>query len=228
MKTASDYLNDLAKLTDTGSDYAVAKLLNTSGGRVSNYRTGTNTFDTKMCIKIADLLKVDPLGVIIAMEVQRAKKHGDSALQKFWSELAKKSTAAMVALAILATATPTAGLRAQGLLADFNVPIIDIMRTVYRRVRRFLARLSVFLALGLALPLAHADTGLFLEVGLGAHNPAAAAPEIVLDNPLFVGRLTYHTETLDISLEHVSSWGTTESGIGLTMIVVSKRYDLFK
>jgi len=229
MKNVNDYLKDLAQLTETGSDYAVAKLLEVQPSRISNYRREVSTFDTKMCIKIAEILKIDPLEIIIAMEVQRAKKQGDSTLQKFWAELAKKSTAAMLALAILAAGTPTDGLRAQGLCDNFNAQYYTLCALCMACVRRILARMGVFLALGLALPLAHADPGWFVEGGIGVHDARRDAPEVTLDNPLFVGRFGYETlHHTTIAVQHVSSIGTQEDGYGLTLLTVTRRLDLFK
>ncbi len=130
MKTAQEYVEDLAKLTDTGSDYAVAKMLRISTSRMSNYRSGRNLFDNEMCVKIAELLHIDPLEVIAAMESLRQQKQHNTVMQKFWEGIFKKSSAAMVALAILATATPTDDLRAQGLSPNNNGPYYTLCAVV--------------------------------------------------------------------------------------------------
>ena len=229
MKTMKDYLNEIADKTETGSDYAVAKLLNISRSRMSNYRTGRNILDNEMCFKLAEILKIDPLEVIIAIEVERATKRNDSALQKLWTGLAKRTTAAMVALAILASGTPGEGLRAQGLKGDVEPGNVYYVKSLLCRVRRILARIGVFLALGLATPLAHADPGWFVEGGIGVHDARRDAPEVSLDNPLFVGRFGYETlNHTTVAVQHISSIGTQEDGYGLTLLTVTRRFDLFK
>ncbi len=99
MKTISYYLDELQKLTETGTDYAVSKLLNTSTQRISKYRSGAS-FDDEMCVKVSDLLKIDLKEVIAAANYHREKNEKK---KQFWLktfENVKKPVAACLTLGL--------------------------------------------------------------------------------------------------------------------------------
>ncbi len=81
MNIQEKYLNEIAKLTETGSDYAVAKALSVSRQRISNYRTGRHHFDNEMAFKIAVMLDRNPAEVIAELQTERAKTPEK---KKFW------------------------------------------------------------------------------------------------------------------------------------------------
>lgn len=73
MKTTTQYLDSAKSVLGIGSDYALAKALGIRTTTISNYRSGRNHFDDATAIKIAAILKIDPLEVIAAANVERAK-----------------------------------------------------------------------------------------------------------------------------------------------------------
>ncbi|HEB56797.1 MAG TPA: XRE family transcriptional regulator [Gammaproteobacteria bacterium] len=81
MNAQEKYLNRIAKLTETGSDYAAAKLLGITRQRISNYRTGRNHFDNEMAFKIAVMLDMNPSELIAELSAERARTPEK---KKFW------------------------------------------------------------------------------------------------------------------------------------------------
>lgn len=81
MKSTTYYLDQIAKLTETGSDYAVAKLLGISGSRICNYRNGRAHFDDMICLKVANILQIELTEVIASANYQREK---DKNKKAFW------------------------------------------------------------------------------------------------------------------------------------------------
>ena len=95
-----DYLDELAKLTDTGSDYAVAKLLGVSRQWVSHYRRG-RTFSDETAVKVAQLLGIPP-GIILAdMHAERASSDDVATAWRQVAETLKKSAAAVLAVVVM-------------------------------------------------------------------------------------------------------------------------------
>jgi len=103
IKTSIDYLNDLSELSKnsggTGSDYAITKMLGVSSSRIANYRKDRSNFDTATCLKVAAILKINPLEIIAAMNAKREK---DEVSKKFWKETFQRitGTAAAVILSL--------------------------------------------------------------------------------------------------------------------------------
>tara|TARA_Y100001951_G_scaffold99206_1_gene100927 strand:- start:1591 stop:1884 length:294 start_codon:yes stop_codon:yes gene_type:complete len=89
MKRTVDYVGDLAALVrsrgGTGSDYSVAKLLNISGARISNYRRGRYGFDDALAIRAAQILDLSPAEVLANCHAERAK---DDAVRLAWEKVA--------------------------------------------------------------------------------------------------------------------------------------------
>ncbi len=95
-----EYLDELAKLTETGSDYAVSKLLGLSRQWISHYRNG-RTFSDETAVKVAQLLGI-PEGVILAdMHAERAASGPVAEAWRHAAEVLRKSAAAVVAVAVL-------------------------------------------------------------------------------------------------------------------------------
>ena len=59
MLTTRDYLYLAATFTPTGSDYAIAKLLDSNTATISRYRTGKRVMDNAMALRLATLLERD-------------------------------------------------------------------------------------------------------------------------------------------------------------------------
>lgn len=223
MKNVKFYLNQLANHTETGSDYAIAKLLGISRARISGYRTGKSLFDDEMCMKVAEVLGLDPLEVIAAMNAIRAKSQ---AQKSFWEKTYARitGTAAAVTLALalsLGSSVPSPTYAAENL--DNN--------TYYAKLRRRLRTLlSAFL---LFFGLSHALAGEWVrEIGFAMHATALDAPEISLENPLFVLEIGYRFDTClpgvlekcTVKIEHHSSIGTSEVGYGYNVIKLTTSF----
>jgi len=82
--TTAAYIDKCRKLTATGSDYAVAKLIGVTQDAIHRYRKGERVMDNTTAILVARLLDLPPLLVIADCEVQRAK---DDAHRELWEDL---------------------------------------------------------------------------------------------------------------------------------------------
>lgn len=69
----NDYLDRVRKLTATGSDYAVAKLLGISEDAVNHYRKGTRHMDNYAALRIAEALALPLEELIASIELEREK-----------------------------------------------------------------------------------------------------------------------------------------------------------
>ena len=121
MKTITYYLDQVAKNTETGSDYAIAKILDISTQRVSKYRGGAN-FDDEMCIKVADLLKIDVREVIAASNYHREKSDKKKA---FWESIFEKSAVAclILGLGLIGTPSPSTAYASNGMNSIYYVKL---------------------------------------------------------------------------------------------------------
>jgi hypothetical protein len=81
--TTAAYIDLLRKRTETGSDYAVAKLLGISEDAVHGYRKGTRFFDARTALKVADLLGIPLEPVLAVAENERART---PAMRTFWRQ----------------------------------------------------------------------------------------------------------------------------------------------
>ncbi len=99
------YLNALARKLGGVSDYRLSKVLGTSTSGISNYRMGRSTLDNTTAAKAAELLGLNPLEVIAAIEMDRAKT---DETKQFWTAQAKKFAAVFLCAAsiMLALAAP--------------------------------------------------------------------------------------------------------------------------
>lgn len=219
MKNVDFYLDELAKHTETGSDYAIAKLLNVKPNRISNYRTGRHVFDDEMCIKIGGLLDIEPLEIIASMNALRSKSEKQ---KKFWEKTYERitGTAASVILAL-------------ALVAGLGSPSTSYahfkFNAEYRlcALRRLRAVLGLFLA---AVSFAPAQAGeWFQEIGLAVHATGLDRPEVTLENPLLVYGIGWRApglagRPLVIKYQHHSGLFQTESGYGYNVISVTQEF----
>jgi predicted transcriptional regulator len=88
MKTSLDYLDEMKAKQGLPSDYAAANVLGVSRAAVSAYRVGRNQFDNLTAAKVAELLGIDAMEVIAAVNYERAKDEHTRAL---WLSLWEKS-----------------------------------------------------------------------------------------------------------------------------------------
>lgn len=138
MKRISDYLDEVAKTTETGSDYAIAQTLGITKQAVSRYRKG-HTPENPICRTIAQHLDIAPWEVIAAATAEREERadrpQEAAEWENLWRRVRRGGTAAIIALVVL-------GLNPQPAYASAAIGDgegICIIRTA-RRLRRWLAR----------------------------------------------------------------------------------------
>ena len=104
MNATNRYLDRLAGMHGGCSDYRLAQLLGATKQGVSQWRSEVTQMDDRYCMRLAELIRVDPLQVIAEI---RAERETDPATVKLWRRMAtmaeKYGHAAALALAILAT-----------------------------------------------------------------------------------------------------------------------------
>lgn len=77
MKTTVEYLNAVKARRDLPSDYAAAKLLGVTRAAVSRYRLGQGYFEDIVALRVAEILEIDPMEVIAAVNLERARTESD-------------------------------------------------------------------------------------------------------------------------------------------------------
>jgi transcriptional regulator with XRE-family HTH domain len=82
-----EFLDRLRARRGLTSDYQVAKALGVSHTRVSNWRTGRNTFDDGVALLIAAELAMLPGYVLACMKAERAKRPH---VREAWLDVAKQ------------------------------------------------------------------------------------------------------------------------------------------
>lgn len=87
MKTTCDYLDAIKEKLGITSDYATAKALDVTRAGVSRWRRG-GTPDTLVCARIADILDIEPMEVIAAVEFERTT---DDQARTYWQSVWDKS-----------------------------------------------------------------------------------------------------------------------------------------
>lgn len=101
MSTTCNYLDMAKKKLGVQSDYALAKTLGLRTTAISNYRAGRNHFDDATAIKIAHAIGLDPVEILAAMQVERAKSDEARAV---WANLLEKISKGFRTLALRANA----------------------------------------------------------------------------------------------------------------------------
>jgi transcriptional regulator with XRE-family HTH domain len=124
---ANQYLDDVKTRHNLSTDYALAKTLAVSHGTISNYRKGRSVMDPTLAVKVAELLNLNPLVVIAAAELERARRDD---VKKVWLRYA-----AALMLAVAAGAPQDGNART---LHNINLPVTGSEYTFQhnRRKRR--------------------------------------------------------------------------------------------
>lgn len=135
--TTRQYIDECRKVAKkergSESDYAVAMLLGISEDAVNRYRKGERAMDNNTARRVAELLHVEPLEVIAAAEVERAKTPSDKAAWRKWIKSPKglalvAAVAALVAIdtvlfpAVAQDTPASAQSRVQTIPANWVVP----------------------------------------------------------------------------------------------------------
>lgn len=98
MQTTREFLDAVRARHGLKSDYQLAKLLGVSHTRVSNWRTGRNTFDDETALQVAALLMENPAYVLASVSAERARVEG---VREVWEDLAKKLAGVVAALVLV-------------------------------------------------------------------------------------------------------------------------------
>ncbi|MCU7810701.1 MAG: helix-turn-helix domain-containing protein [Candidatus Thiodiazotropha sp. (ex Notomyrtea botanica)] len=94
MKTI-EYIDKAKKSLGISSDYAFAKWLGVGRNAVSNYRNNIRTINDATAVKIADVLKIDPIEIIAQANLEREKNPEN---KKFWKDFLSRVAGLVIAL----------------------------------------------------------------------------------------------------------------------------------
>lgn len=87
MNTTLDFLQAVKVKTGINSDYGIAPILGVTRAAVSNYRRKHGYFDDLVCVRVAEILEIDPIIVISAINAERSK---DEKTRLIWANLYEK------------------------------------------------------------------------------------------------------------------------------------------
>lgn len=101
MKTTNDYLDDIKALYGLPSDYAIAKKLDVMTSNIANYRAGRSRFDDFMALKVAELLGIETMEVIAAVNAERTKCPGvRDVWERVYNQAARGATLVLALFAL--------------------------------------------------------------------------------------------------------------------------------
>lgn len=86
--TLWDYIDEVRKLTTTGTDYAVAKFLELPETTLNSWKKRGSLPDAATCFKIADILHIEREQVLIDINLAGAKREKE---RRVWERLAGKA-----------------------------------------------------------------------------------------------------------------------------------------
>ncbi|HGO6127527.1 TPA: helix-turn-helix domain-containing protein [Burkholderia cepacia] len=101
MESMSWYLDEAKTRLNLPSDYALAKVLGVTHVSISNLRSGKTTMGIDTCVKVAEILDIDPHLLYSRIQIDKARTP-ETAL--FWRTFAEKFSEGFRALALLANA----------------------------------------------------------------------------------------------------------------------------
>ena len=91
MKRTIDYLDAAKEKLDLPSDYAMSKVLGVTRAAVSRYRKGICVLDDDVCFTVARILDINPLEIVVAAHVDRAKdKETRARLISHWNDFSRR------------------------------------------------------------------------------------------------------------------------------------------
>jgi len=115
MKSTVQYLDAVRERLDLPSDYATAKALGVTRAAVSKYRLGHSLPDDLVCAKIAEILGVETLEVIAAINYQRSKSDDARALwESIWGKAAGAIALNLIVCAVGVSVAPSTKAMASG------------------------------------------------------------------------------------------------------------------
>lgn len=101
------FLDQLKNEQELKNDVAICKLLGWSSGQISQYRSGKRIMDNEACLALALELKIDPLLVIMAADIDRAERSGQHSLWEVFSRRATQTASVALFGAVTLFVTPT-------------------------------------------------------------------------------------------------------------------------
>lgn len=131
MKSTEQYLDEVKTRLELPSDYAIAKALGVTRAAVSSYRTGRSMPDDLVCARIADVLGVEPMEVIAAINYQRSKSDDARHLwEGIWGKAAGAIALSLTVCAVGLSVAPSTK------AAESGNNVISLSYVKSRRLRR--------------------------------------------------------------------------------------------
>lgn len=87
MRNIKYYLDAARNKLDPPTDYRLAKFLAAGPSLISNYRNGLSYPNEGMSIRLAKLLKINPIEIIAVANYHRAVRIHASEERKFWRQI---------------------------------------------------------------------------------------------------------------------------------------------
>jgi transcriptional regulator with XRE-family HTH domain len=101
MHTTVELLDAVKSRLGLSSDYAAAKALGVTRQRVSAWRNGRQTFEDEVCLRVAEILEVDPFPVMASVRIERIEEDERRSL---WLNALEKFSKGFRSLVLLANA----------------------------------------------------------------------------------------------------------------------------
>lgn len=105
MNTTNDFLNAVKAKTGAVSDYALAPKIGLTKQMISRYRLKKDYFSDEYCLKVAEILEIDPAIVIAAIHAERAKNESE---KRVWTDIFERlgGVAAALVVSVSLNTTP--------------------------------------------------------------------------------------------------------------------------
>lgn len=86
MKTLENYIDEFKERLKIESDYECANYLGVKRQQISAIRKGINSIGREKCMRIAEVLKINPIEIIATLELQKEK---NPQIKMIWSKMIK-------------------------------------------------------------------------------------------------------------------------------------------
>ncbi|MGO4378019.1 helix-turn-helix domain-containing protein [Pseudoduganella sp. RAF53_2] len=101
------YLDQVKDKLGLHQDKDLAEHFHVTKAAISQYKSGQRIMDNEMCLAVALILEVDPLRVIMAADIDRAERSGQSSLWSVFSQrMAAAAASAVLAVGVTGFLTP--------------------------------------------------------------------------------------------------------------------------
>jgi uncharacterized protein YaiE (UPF0345 family) len=128
------YLTDVMRQLGFDKDKDLAEWLGVSPAAVSQYRAGTRSMDNEKCVKVALELRIDPMKVIMATDLDKADRTGHKSIwEVFMARAAMTAGAVLMASGVNLFLTPGPANAASMRVADPAIAVsIDYAKLWFR------------------------------------------------------------------------------------------------